>query len=105
MAVPALVKLHPELRDLFMYKRYFFYKGSIVYYAAVPIGIALAVVDWRLLAAVPVLILIRALKRTRGYSPKALAIATMQVCFNIARNYVLCLTMLYGSLRFRELVL
>lgn len=105
MAVPALVKLHPELRDLFMYKRYFFYKGSIVYYAAVPAGIALAAVDWRLLAAVPVLILIRAVKRTQAYSPKALAIATMQVCFNIARNYVLCLTMLYGSLRFRELVL
>jgi glycosyltransferase involved in cell wall biosynthesis len=105
LVVPALVKRHPELRDVILFKRTFFYKGSVIYYAAVPAGIALAIIDWRLLAAVPLLILIRALKRTQGYSPKALAIATMQVCFNVARNYVFCLTMLYGSLRFRELVL
>lgn len=103
--VPALVKRHPEIREKFMWGRYFFHKRSPIYYAALLILILLAVIDARLLLAAPLVILLRAIMRARSASPVAIGTEFMHVCFNLARGYILCLTMLYGSVRYREIVL
>ena len=103
--VPALVKRHPEIREKFMWGHYFFHKRSPIYYLALIVLIILAVIDLRLLLVAPLVILLRAIMRAKSISPVAIAREFMHVCFNLARGYVLCLTMLYGSLRYREIVL
>lgn len=103
--VPALIRQHPELRPKLLYKGLFFYRNSIFYYAALIIAITLLVLDWRWLLVAPVLLIVRAIMRAPRLSPLAWARSLMEVCLNIVRNYLMIGMLIYGSIRFRRLVL
>lgn len=103
--LPAMIRRHPQLRDKLLSYRVFFYRGSILYYLAGLLAIPVAILDWRWLLLAPLFVLVRAIRRIDRFSPGACARAAGQVSMNIAKNYMLCLTLLYGSLRFRTLVL
>lgn len=103
--LPELIRRHPQLRESWLSYGIFFHRGSIVYYLAALAAIPAALVDWRILLLAPLLIAVRALRRIDGFSPRACLRAAGQVSMNIAKNYLLCLTLVYGSLRFRTLVL
>lgn len=103
--VPAVIRQHPELRAKLLFKGLFFYRNSLFYYAALAIALIVLMVDWRWLLAAPILLILRALMRAPKPSPTAWARSFMEVCLNIARNYVLISTLVYASIRFRTLVL
>jgi hypothetical protein len=52
-----------------------------------------------------VLLILRAIMRAPRLSPLAWARSLMEVCLNIVRNYLMIGMLLYGSIRFRRLVL
>lgn len=103
--LPELIRRHPQLRDRLLSYRVFFYRGSIPYYLAGLLAIPITILDWRWLLLAPLLVLARAVRRIEGFSPRAWVRAAGHVTMNIAKNYLLCLTLVYGSLRFRTLVL
>jgi glycosyltransferase involved in cell wall biosynthesis len=103
--VPELIRRHPNLRSKLLYRGLFFYRGSIFYYLALVIAVAVAALDARLLLLAPVLLIVRALMRAPRLSPVAWARSFMEVCMNVARNYLLIVTLVYGSIRFRTPVL
>lgn len=103
--IPALIRQHPELREQLLFAKLFFYRNSAFYYAAAVLALAMLVIDWRWLLVAPILVLIRALMRARSLSPIAWARSFMEVSLNVVRNYLMILTLVYGSIRFRTLVL
>lgn len=103
--LPELIRRHPQLRDRLLTYGVFFHRGSIPYYIAGLLAVPIAMLDWRWLLLAPALVLFRALRRIDGFSPSACARAAGQVTMSVAKNYMLCLTLVYGSLRFRTLVL
>jgi glycosyltransferase involved in cell wall biosynthesis len=103
--VPALVRRHPQLRDRLLYKGLFFYPGSVRFYVAcLLLPIALVVFKfWGALAIVLGFLLLRLLKRTLidhkpSYSPT-------QWLLLLVRQLVMSAGLVYGSVRFRCLVL
>jgi glycosyltransferase involved in cell wall biosynthesis len=103
--LPELIRRHPQLRDRLLTHRLFFHPGSIIYYIAALLAIPMAIVSPWLLIVFPIAFAVRAIRRLDGFAPRAWGQAGMQVAMNIARNYLLCATLVYGSVRFRTLVL
>ena len=103
--VPELVRRHPQLRDRLLYKRMFFYPGSVRFYlACLLLPIAFMVFRfWGLLAIVLGFVVLRLLKRLlidrkSSYSP-------VQWLLLAIRQTVMSAGLIYGSVRFRCLVL
>jgi len=103
--LPELVRRHPELRERLLFKRVVFYRGALPYYIAPFVALPLAILDWRWLLLAPAVLILRSFMKMKGPSPRSFVRAIHQVSMSVVRNYVLCVTMVYGSIRFRTLVL
>jgi glycosyltransferase involved in cell wall biosynthesis len=103
--LPELVRRHPQLRDKLLSFGVLFYAPSKLLYLAVPLLAWIAVAMPVLLAALPVALLARGVQRTGGLHPGKLAMHAARVLANLPRLVVLNATLIYGSIRFRSLVL
>jgi glycosyltransferase involved in cell wall biosynthesis len=103
--LPALVKRHPQLRRDLLYARYFFNKEDLLFYllaAGVLLGAAL---HWAFLAlALPYPIWI-ARRIPQNLTVRKFPKLLVQMPFLVARRAVVCAGLIYGSIRFRCLVL
>lgn len=103
--LPALVRRHPILRKKLLTARYFFYPASwLLYVAAVIVGAAVMTWTW-LLALLPVLLLAQGIARTRSANPRVLLCFAGRVLLHLPRMLTMTISLLYGSARFRCLVL
>jgi glycosyltransferase involved in cell wall biosynthesis len=103
--IPALVKRHPQMRQVMLSYRLFFYRGSIAYYLA-PIGVlTLALTDVRTIVIVPLLLIGAAAAMSPSRTPVAIAQKVGRILMNAARIYVMLAALVYGSVRFGALVL
>ncbi|ACA18398.1 glycosyl transferase family 2 [Methylobacterium sp. 4-46] len=103
--VPALVKRHPELRRRLLVARLFFYPPIWLLYLAVCVA-AFAVI-WQplLLLVLPPALLARGIHRTGSVDPRQLAAHAGRVIAHLPRMVVMITSLLYGSIRYRALVL
>jgi glycosyltransferase involved in cell wall biosynthesis len=103
--VPALVKRHPELRKSLLVARLFFYPPIWLLYAAVCLA-AIAVM-WQplLLLLLPPALVARGIHRTGSADPRRLAAHAGRVMAHLPRMAVMIASLLYGSIRYRALVL
>lgn len=103
--VPALVKLHPGLRESLLSHGLFFYPRSMFYNLALVLFFAtLALKPSALLLLAP-LLLGAAIVKERSLHPVRLGARVGMIVANAARMYVMSFALLYGSARFRTLVL
>lgn len=103
--LPELVRRHPTLRDVLLHARYFFYPASWLLYLAALLGL-LAIMTWAWLALlVPVLLLAKGIARTGSADPRVLAHFIGRVLLHLPRMLIMTASLLYGSARFRCLVL
>lgn len=103
--VPALVKMHPGLRTSLLSHGLFFYPRSMVYMGALVALIGVGIMAPRLLALSPPLLLLAAIARERSLQPVRVSARMGMILANAARMYVMSFALLYGSVRFRSLVL
>lgn len=103
--LPELVRRHPELRRALLRGGVFFHpRGTAKVALAGALLAASAVQPWLLLAP-PAALLAQALRRAGGFVPRAVAWHAAKACGDLAREAVVVAALLYGSLRFRSLVL
>lgn len=103
--LPALVRRHPELRKALLTAGVLFYPPGVLLYAGL---LVIGLVAWwqpMLLLALPVLLLLRAIYRTRSANPLVLLAFCARAPLHAAKLMVMNLALLYGSVRFRSLVL
>jgi GT2 family glycosyltransferase len=104
-SVPALVKRHPQLRKILLQSNVFFRRENALFYLAIaglPLGAMVS--HWLLLLCAPYPLLMMSILRhnaTVDRWPKLLA----QVFLLSARQACLSAGLIYGSIRFRSLVL
>lgn len=103
--VPALVARHPELRDALLTARLFFYPPAFLLYAAALVALVALIWQPWLLVLLPVALVARGVQRTGSLDPRVLAAHAGRVLAHLPRMLVMSLSLLYGSLRFRALVL
>lgn len=103
--VPLLVKKHPEFRTRLLYGRIFFDKENALFYLAVA-GLLLGVVGhWGFLSlAMPYPVWV-ALVLRQNLVPHKLPKLMLQILLLALRRAVVCAGLIYGSIRFRCLVL
>lgn len=103
--VPELVRRHPQIRDVLLVGKVFFFKENVLFYLAV-LGLLLApFTHWAVaLLALP-FIAWAALAGRQRFSPAVLVKMVPRVLLIGARHAALCGGLLYGSVRFRALVL
>jgi len=103
--VPALVRRHPRLRERMLYRRFFFYPGSIRFYVAcLLLPVAFYFLHfWGVLAVALGFLLLRLLKRT--LVDRKSSYSTAQWLLLLGRQLVMSSALIYGSIRFRCLVL
>lgn len=103
--LPELVRRHPRLRRELLTARLFFYPASwLIYVALLVVVLAASLWPWSLLL-IPVLLLGRGIVRTGGIDPRALVSFFGRTLLHAPRMVVMTLCLLYGSIRFRCLVL
>lgn len=103
--LPELVRRHPELRDSLLTGRLLFFPPGLALYVGLAALLALALWAPVWLSALPVLLLLRGIQKTRSLNPLKLAKFCGRAPLHAMRLLVLNLTLLYGSVRFRSLVL
>ncbi len=103
--VPELVRRHPELRRELLSWGLFFYRPALLLYLAIPAAVALAWVNPLYLAALPAALLVRGVVRTGSLNPLVLARHSLRVVAHLPRMLVMIGALIYGSIRFRTLVL
>jgi glycosyltransferase involved in cell wall biosynthesis len=105
LVIPELVRRHPQLRGLLLLGGLFFAWDNIIYYlflAGLVLGVAWN--PWFALLAAPYLVWILSIRSKRLdllTVPRMLA----RVPFLAARHFVICGSLIYGSMRSRTLVL
>ena len=103
--VPEIVRRYPELRSELLTARLFIQPSMwLVYSALIIILLAAKLQPW-LLAALPLMLLGRALLRTRSLRPATLGWFCAGACVQLPRFMVMTLALIYGSIRYRCLVL
>lgn len=103
--LPALVRRHPVLRSELLTARLFVQPAMwLVYFSLVVVLLAAAVQPWLLLLP-PVMLLARALIRTRSLRPATLMRFCAFACLQLPKFLVMTLALIYGSVRYRCLVL
>ena len=103
--LPELIRRHPELRAKLLTWNLFFYAPAATLYVAVPF---MAVAAWMqpwLLGLLPLALLGRSAVRTRSINPVVLMRQSLRVAAHLPRNLMINAALLYGSVRFRCLVL
>lgn len=103
--LPELVRRHPQLRTVLLRGGFFFYPKAALSLLGVPALIAALWWQPSLLVALPLLLLAWALWRTRSLHPLALLRFCARAPLHLARLMVMNASLLYGSVRFRSLVL
>ena len=105
LVIPELVRRHPQLRKELLLGKLFFSWENVLFYLFI-LGLAAAAADgvWWLALSVPYLAWAVSL---RGRGPVLMRIprAAARIPFFITRQFVVCGSLLYGSLRSRTLVL
>ena len=104
--VPALVKKHPQLRTTLLHGGVFFFKENALFYLAVA-GVLLGITSHRafLGLAFPYPLWVALFALRQNLSPRKLPKLILQLLLLTARQAVICAGLLYGSVRFRSLVL
>ncbi len=103
--LPELVRRHPGLRGRLLSGGLFFYPRAWLVPAGLVMLLVLALGAPAWLIAAPVLLLARAAQRLRTLNPVALLWFCARACLNALRLCLMLAALLYGSLRFRSLVL
>jgi len=103
--LPELVRRHPELRRDMLIWGLFFYPPAALVYVAAPLAGLLVWYSPALLWILPAALLVRGVMRTRSLNPVLLARHSARVLAHLPRMLVLNAALLYGSVRFRSLVL
>lgn len=103
--LPELVRRHPELRRALLRGGVFFHPPGTAKVALAGALLAASAVQPWLLLAPPAALLAQALRRAGGFVPRAIAWHAAKACGDLAREAVVVAALLYGSLRFRSLVL
>ena len=103
--LPALISRHPGLRPKLLTWNLFFYPPAATLYLAVPFALVTAsTVPW-LLWLLPLALLGRSAVRTRSLNPLVLLRQSLRVLAHFPRMVVMNGALIYGSVRFRCLVL
>ena len=103
--LPELVRRHPGLRQRLLSAGLFFYPRAWLVPAGLVLLLMLALSAPAWLTALPVLLLARAAQRRRTLNPVVLLSFCARACLNAVRLCLMLVALLYGSLRFRSLVL
>lgn len=106
-ALPALVRQHPELRQELLFARMFYYPGNLYCYVGALGLVIAAVVHWAFWLLIVPFLIGKVAARHRN-PPRAfwrLPIFVGQAFLHLIRQVIMCATLIYGSLRFRTLVL
>jgi glycosyltransferase involved in cell wall biosynthesis len=103
--IPEVVRRYPELRSTLLTARVFIQPAMwLVYLAIVVIVLAAAVRPW-LLLLLPIMLLGRALVRTRSLRPATLLRFCAGACLQLPQFLIMTIALIYGSVRYRCLVL
>ena len=103
-SLPVLVKRHPQLRTLFLYRRIFFRaENALFYLALLAIPLAFLHPAFLLLAAPYPLLLVYLLRE--NLNMRKVGKLLFQIPVLAARQVFVSAGLIYGSLRFRSLVL
>jgi len=103
--VPELVRRHPGLRDSLLWAGLFFHpRGVLLYLGLLLLGLV-AWVEPMALAALPAALLSWAVIRKRTLDPRTLLAFCMRAPLHACKLLVMNLSLLYGSIRFRSVVL
>lgn len=103
--LPELVRRHPELRPALLKWGLLFYPPAATLYLAVPFALVAAWLQPWLLLLLPVLLLLRGVQKTHTLNPIRLAVFACRTLAYIPRMLIMNATLIYGSIRFRCLVL
>ncbi len=103
--LPELVRLHPELRPLLLTWDTLFYPPAATLYVAVPFGLAAAWYAPWLLLLLPAVLLARGVQKTRSVNPIDLGAFAFRVLAHVPRMLIMNASLVYGSIRFRSVVL
>jgi glycosyltransferase involved in cell wall biosynthesis len=103
--LPALVRRHPQLRRQLLTAGLFFYPASwLIYPCAVVAFFGMIAWPW-LFALLPLILLGRGIVRTRSVDLRALLRFSVRALLHLPRMLVMTASLLYGSVRFRCVVL
>jgi glycosyltransferase involved in cell wall biosynthesis len=103
--IPEIVRRYPQLRSELLTARIFLHPGMwLVYVSLIIVILAAAVQPW-LLLLLPIMLLGRALIRTRSLRPARLLWFCASACLQLPLFLVMTLALIYGSVRYRSLVL
>jgi len=103
--VPALVKSHPGLRKALLSHGLFFYPGSVFYYLLIFLIVILLIAAPAMIVLFFPLLLIAAMFKADAFKLKAIAYSGVSILLNTAKIYVMCASLICGSIRYRALVL
>lgn len=103
--LPALVQRHPELRRELLWGGLVFQPRGLLLWLGLALLLGLAFVAPLWLLALPALLLIRGVQRTRSVNPITVLRFCMQAPLHALKLLVMNVALLYGSVRFRTLVL
>jgi len=103
--VPALVKSHPGLREALLSHGFFFYRRSIFYYLLIILIVILLVAAPTMIVLFFPLLVIAAMFKADAFKLKAIAYSGLSILLNTIKIYVMCASLICGSIRYRSLVL
>lgn len=104
--LPELVRRHPSLRNDLLTAGVFFYPASwLLYLGGLIVVLAAVSLSWMVLLALPILLLLRGVVRTGGVNPLELGRFVARTLLHLPRMVVMTVCLVYGSIRFRCLVL
>lgn len=103
--MPELVRRHPELREALLTWRVFFYpRGTVQLTLVFGWLVGCLWLPWLLVLA-PAGLLAIALRPRRAHQPDSREKRVLKACGDLLRLFVMSLTLAYGSIRFRSVVL
>lgn len=103
--LPELVRRHPNLRDTLLKYRILFYPPAAALYVAIPFAAVTAWLEPLLLLLLPMGLLARGVQRTHSLNPVSLLRFCGRTLVHLPRMLILNAALLYGSIRFRCVVL
>ena len=102
--MPLLVRRHPILRRQLLVSNLFFYPGAPLD-ACAAFAAAAILLQPVLLWVLPILLVVRGMQRTRSLNPAKLLLYVVQMLAHSVRMGVMFVALIYGSIRFRSIVL
>lgn len=103
--LPALVNKHPRLRSELLMWGFVFYPRSIIYYLLAILLISIAIVAPNILFYLPLVLVLASIAKTQSLKPERIWLGIKQIILNTIRNYVMCGALIYGSAKYKTLVI